>query len=344
MGRPKIKYGFHVFCFVVCLATNASDLFAQAESPANLFDFHSAFWINLHHFLYLEALSQNPQKGPHPAVVSQSDTAVLNSLPKEERTSWDAAVAYYRTSIIQHDLLFDQNMGIIKDELEDAEASPDLAKAKIPVALKAVLLEAAPIYRGHWWKPHDDQNRQWIARAQLLAQQYGETLKNSLIRIYDVPWPADPVRVDATIFASQFGAYTTNWPTRPTISTTDTANQGPAALEVIFHETSHGMMDKVMAAMRAAETDVNSHRQNGAFHSGTLWHAVLFYTTGELVAEQIPGYVSYADENGLWVRAWPAPDRSLIERDWKPHLDGSIGLQQALSKLVDDLASASSHP
>jgi hypothetical protein len=72
--------------------------------------------------------------------------------------------------------------------------------------------------------------------------------------------------------------------------------------------------------------------------------AVLFYTAGELVAEQIPDYVPYPDKNGLWVRAWLAPDRSLVEKDGKPHLNGSMELQQALSELVDDLASASSHP
>jgi hypothetical protein len=104
------------------------------------------------------------------------------------------------------------------------------------------------------------------------------------------------------------------------------------------------MMDKVMNAIQAAEANLNSHRSNGPFHSGSIWHAVLFYTAGELVAEQVPGYVPYADKNGLWIRAWPAPDRSMIEKDWKPHLNGSMGLQQSLSKLVDDLASASSQP
>lgn len=56
-------------------------------------------------------------------------------------------------------------------------------------------------------------------------------------------------------------------------------------------------MDNVMDAMSAAETKVNGHRANGAFHTRTLWHAVLFYTAGELVAERIPGYVPYADKN-----------------------------------------------
>jgi hypothetical protein len=82
--------------------------------------------------------------------------------------------------------------------------------------LKAVLLEAAPIYRRLWWKRHDAQNRQWIAQLQPLLGKYGDSLRDSLIEIY--------------------------------------------------------------------------------------------------------------------------PDRSLIERDWKPHMNGAVDLQQAVSKLVEDLA------
>jgi hypothetical protein len=67
---------------------------------------------------------------------------------------------------------------------------------------------------------------------------------------------------------------------------------------------------------------------------------VLFYTAGELVADRISGYVPYADKNGLWIRAWPAPIRALIQQDWKPHLASSTSLPASASKLVADLAAA----
>jgi hypothetical protein len=170
-----------------------------------------------------------------------------------------------------------------------------------------------------------------------LIERYGEKLRESLVSIYAAPWPGQPVRVDACVYASQFGAYTTVEPTRPTISTSDPANQGQAALEVVFHETSHGMMDRVMENIRTAEAAVNARNPNGAFQSGKLWHAVLFYTAGELVEEQIPGYVPYAEKNGLWTRAWPDPDHALIEQDWKPHMAGNVPMSVALNHLVDDI-------
>lgn len=314
------------------------------ETSQRLFDFHSGVWINLHHFLYLEALSRGPQKSSHPAVVTDEDAVLLGSLSAQERATWNEAVDYYANSVIARDLLFDRDMGIIKNEIEDTEDSADLQQLDIPADLRGTLRKAAPIYRKHFWKNHDQENRRWIAQLQPLIEKYGEKLKNSLVAIYEEPWPDSPVRVDVTIYAGQFGAYTTNGPTRPTICSRDPANQGAAALEVVFHETSHGMIDRVADAISAAEADVNARNPKETFHSGKLWHAVLFYTAGEVVAQQVPGYVAYADKNGLWTRAWPGPVRSLIEQDWKPHFNGSVTLSAAIGKLISDLAAAQAHP
>jgi hypothetical protein len=56
-------------------------------------------------------------------------------------------------------------------------------------------------------------------------------------------------------------------------------------------------------------------------------------------AEDYPGYVPYAQQRGLWERAWPEPIRSLIIQDWKPHLQGDATLNGAVTQLVIDLAS-----
>jgi hypothetical protein len=313
---------------------------AQQNATADLFEFHSGFWVNLHHFLYREAQASMPQKRPHPLTLAEADTDELQRLSANEREAWDQALDYYRRSVAERGLLFDGELIEAKEQLEDAESSADLGSATIPAELKAALLKAAPVYRRHWWTRHNAENQEWIDRVEPLVKQYGPAIAAQMSCIYEEPWPQYPVRVDTVAYADWAGAYTTLRPTRPTISTADPANQGAAALEIVFHEASHGMMGKVMEAMRAAEAGVNAHRA-AAFHSGSSWHAVLFYTAGELVSEQIPGYTPYADRNGLWIRAWPSPDRALIEQDWKPHMDDAIPLQRSLTKLVSDLASAS---
>jgi hypothetical protein len=324
-------------------SADATSTQSPAQNSGKIFDFHSGFWINLHHFMYWQSLSITPRQAVRAQTLDEADDAEFKALTPEERISWDTAVSYYASSVIQRDLLFDEGMAAIKNKLEDSESSSDLTGVEIATELRTVLQRAAPIYRKHWWPRHDAQNRQWIGHVQPLIAEHGETLRSSLVTIYAAAWPQQPVRIDTVAYANWAGAYTTIEPTRPTISTTDRANQGPSALEIIFHESSHGMMDAVINALTSSEK-ANASRSNATVHfRRDLWHEVLFYTTGELVAERIPGYVPYADKNGLWTRAWPGPDRMLIEQDWKPHIEGTVGLQPALAKLVNDLASAGEH-
>jgi len=345
ISRSRLR--LNALC-ILCLSTCAACACcrAQASFPAptsqKLFDFHSGFWINLHHFLYAAALVFRASKSPQAQTLNAPDEEELGRLSPEERTTWNAATSYYAVSLVQRDLLFDEGMEEIKNRLEGAETSIDLAGTQIPDDLKAALLSAAPIYRKHWWTRHDADNRRWIADVQALVGRCGSSISDSLVRIYEVPWPEYPVRVDAVAYANWAGAYTTIHPTRPTISTTDPANQGTAALEIVFHETSHGMMNKVMDGLDAAEKAATPESSIGPIHSHRdLWHEILFYTSGELVAGCIPGYAPYADKNGLWMRAWSGPDRALIERDWKPHMSGAVPLSAALAKLVEDLVPGS---
>ncbi|MBV9181336.1 MAG: hypothetical protein JO356_08485 [Acidobacteria bacterium] len=245
-------------------------------------------------------------------------------------------------SLAKRDLLFDSGMVDIKNQLEDSEHARDLEEAKLSPELKSVLLRAAPVYRRHWWPRHESLNQEWVRHLQPLLDRYGVDMRQALARIYEVPWPSRPIRVDAVVYANCAGAYTTLFPTRPTISTTDAANQGTAALEMAFHESSHAMMEGVRAAIDSAEKAATLAPSKTAtpLHRD-LWHEVLFYTSGELVAELAPGYIPYADKNGLWARVWAGADREFIEKDWKPHISGAVSIQAALTRLVNDLLSFS---
>ena len=110
MGFLRVKYRFGVFRLAGCFAANASCLLAQAELTANLFDFHSGFWINLHHFLYRQALLSQLQKGPRSLALTRADTDELQHLSPTEREPWNAAVAYYAGSFAKRDLLFDEGL------------------------------------------------------------------------------------------------------------------------------------------------------------------------------------------------------------------------------------------
>ncbi|MFK2878070.1 hypothetical protein [Rhodanobacter hydrolyticus] len=312
---------------------------ADCASPAALFAFHSDFWVNLHHFLYVSAVAAASQNRPHPSRLEADDTATQQRLDTSESGEWNAVVAYYEKSMVSRDLLFDPGMGQIKNQLEDATDSSDLAQTDIPTTLKAMLLQAAPIYRKYWWPAQDSRNHRWIAGLRPLLAAHGSAMCEALTKVYEHPWPASPVRVDVVGYANWAGAYTTLAPVRITITSTQASYQGQASLEMVFHEASHGMVDKLTAAMEDAEKALDrQHAGASAAVPKTLWHAVLFYTAGQLAARQMPGYVPYAEKNGLWQRAWPAPDYDLIARDWLPRIQGHAGLSQAATSLVDDVA------
>jgi hypothetical protein len=327
---PSMVLGF--------LASTAAFGAPPIEDPSSMFDFHSGFWMNLHHFLYADASSSLPsQKGRPTLRINPDDADTIERLSLSERAAWKGFVAYYAANYIRRDIAFDDLLYDIKIRLEAAEASPDLQGADIPAELKSVLRQAAPIYRKYWWKRHDEQNRRWVAQLRPLLAKHGLQVRRSLEAVYDTAWPSQPVRVETVAYANWSGAYTTVHPsTQPTISTTDTGNQGTAGLEILFHESSHGMVDKLQVEIKDAISTLPADKQKTI--SGSLWHAVLFYTAGELVAEDYPGYKPYADQGGLWVRAWPEPIHSLIIQDWKPHMDGAATLNSAATRLVNDLA------
>jgi len=209
------------FCSAVFCIGSSRDVVAQQNVQANLFDFHSGFWINLHHFLYRQAQLSELQKEPDNLALSKADSDELRQLSPAECRVWNEAVSYYSRSLVKNDLVFDDELIQTKNQLEDAEASSDLANAKMSADLKAVLLKAAPIYRKHWWERHNAENQEWIAHLEPLVERYGSILNARMSSIYDEPWPQHPVRVDAVAYANWAGAYTTPVPTRPTISTTD---------------------------------------------------------------------------------------------------------------------------
>jgi len=284
-------------------------LLLPAAGRADTFEFHNGFWINLHHFLYEQALAQGATPpGPQ---------------------DWREAVNYYRSEVVKQDLLSDE-AGQINDRLANLEDAKSIADAGLPADLAAILNAAAPVYRAQWWPAHDRANRAWIEAAKPLITKYDEALKKELAAAFQTDWPAEPVRVDVTEYANWAGAYTTLGPMHITISSVDPGNQGDAALEILFHEASHALVGKTRAALADALVS-----QNRLFRTRNFWHALLFYTAGEFARRHLEDYTPYAVKNGLYDRAWPGA-QEVLQKDWQPYLDGKIDRQTAIGRLVSD--------
>jgi hypothetical protein len=281
----------------------------QAAEPQTTFDLHGNFWVNLHHFLYEQAISKSPEP---------CDSA-----------DWQRAVEVYRTDIAKHELLSREISGI-NIALSHVESTESLKGSGIDAELTETLERAAPVYKARWWPQHNRANLAWIDAATPLVAKYETGMKKDLSTAFATPWPSDPIHTDVAEYASWAGAYTVLEPTHITVSSGNAGNAGPAALETLFHEASHGMIQKVSDAL-AAELD----SQKKLFQRRAFWHAVLFYTVGEFAQRRLDNYTMYGIKNGVLERGWPGA-LTVLEKDWKPYLDGKIDLATAVHRLVED--------
>jgi len=166
--------------------------------------------------------------------------------------------------------------------------------------------------------------------------------------------------VDVAAYANWAGAYTTLDPLRVTISSLDSRNQGSEALEVLFHEASHGIAEPVQDAI------IRECRQRDKAIPRDLWHALIFYTTGEVIrpvlassdatprgeldlrsptstsgssptsarensrSTSAAGYTPYALREGLYERGWKSY-LDVLQRFWQPYIDGRATFSDAIA-------------
>ena len=165
----------------------------ETESPLPVFDLHSGFWVNLHHFLYLQARlskenSSSTDNARGEAPPNEPPASVLD-FPADEIKAWQDAVAFYAKDLAGRDLLLNGDMETINNQLSAMEICADLegkSSPKCNSGLRKDLIEAleraAPVYRAHWWAEHDRANRAWIAQVAPMVQKMGVGLSGPACR------------------------------------------------------------------------------------------------------------------------------------------------------------------
>jgi hypothetical protein len=289
------------------MGLGAAAVCSRAASQAT-FDFHCGFWVNLHHTLYNQADGKRVGRMPDLVALSPGEAGV-----------WSEALDYYSRNFIGHDLL-------------------ELAgRINVPLALKGngaprqvmrTLETAAPVYRLHWWPQHEQKNREWIDRVSPLIAAYENPVRSALARAYDTPWPKRPMRVEMSYYTTGVSAYTSLDPTLITVSSWSRRNEGAAALETVFHEAGHALIDRVRNEIAAAE-----QRRGRKVSRPNLWHAIIAYTSGEVVRRQVPDLTPYAMQYGLWQSEWPNT-LPVLEKYWKPFLEGEGRFRDAIRQVV----------
>ena len=298
-------------------------------SSSEHFEFHGGLWLDLHHFLHVAARARMGTRDSQRAAVSgvRQELAALATLPREQRQPFEAALDLYQHTLAPRDVLFDAEMRQLSAAIAAEESHATFA-ADIDAGIAGALRAAEPAFRALWWGAHDGANRAWVAAMEPLLREHEAALVARVADAWSTAWPAERLRVDVCAYACWAGAYTVVGPTRITIGSFDPDLAGSHGLETLFHEALHGLGSRVPALLE------REARARGREVPRDLVHALLFYTAGDAVRRRIPEHVPYADAFGVWRRL---EFHDLIERRWRPYLDGTSTLDAALGAIVDEL-------
>lgn len=308
------------------LFTAIAVFFVAVSAPAQRWDLQSNFWVNLHQALYDEA-----QSGKHFEAQGVTDL---------ETKLWRDAVNTYRVRFYDRSPIFDDELVRINDALS---AATDLPPEGFAEPVTKALLSAAPVYRKYRWAADDRSNKFWISVAGAMLRDAGEELARDHGRAYGVAFPAK-VRVDVSATAGTFGAYTSDSGSliHTIISSRDPRYQGYAALEMLLHEASHAIAGAASGAIGTEIANVGRNSTPKLLPPRELWHAILYYTSGELtrraLAERgIDDYTPYMYKQQMFDRAFFGL-RDPLETYWLTYLDGKMQRDAAITAIVQATA------
>ena len=306
---------------------------AQASQTASpIFTYHSGFWLNLHHFLYVlgRVEARMPDITRRAVAGAPDDEAQgLARATDDERRIWREVVAAYARGPSRRDPVFDQGLIAAGQALARAGDAASLDGFGVTAPLSALLDGAAPIYRRLWWDAHQRANRAREREQDPLVRQHGATVLAFITRVYQEAWPADGYPVQLAAWVNWAGAFSTG-DRHLVVSSLDEGTRGMLGLEILFHEAMHQWDRAVQARLDAAAAAA------GKKIGGQISHAMIFYTAGEAVRSAVPGHEPYAQVNGLWLRGIGAY-KKILDEVWKPYLDGTGTLDDAVRRIVHSI-------
>jgi hypothetical protein len=327
----------HLLGFAVAAPTTGarppvSPVCDSDPSASSTFEFASNPWLNLYNFLVKSAKHARgiEDDGLGARGYVSEDTAAVRPLTPTERREWDSAVEFFARAVVPDRMGIDSLVQRVNNVLAHASPNDTLDGTSLHPAIRRVLEDVMPLYRSAWWPVHDGRNRAWIGAIQTALIQRERCLVRRAESVFRAPWPATPIHVDASVYASWFGAYSTHPPARITVSANARGTQESYGVEVLLHEAGHSMLAPLDSAL-----SVEAARRDKALPS-ELSHLVLFYTAGALVREQEPRYAGFAEEFGVWQRnALTREYHRIIAREWQPYLSGQRSFAEAIVGLVE---------
>lgn len=305
------------------LCAHSGSAIGQTKAPlvtkVGRYRLQSNPWVNLHQRLLHEA---------------RFKTAPPAALAGDDLAKWKKLVETYSVFLGKRHPLFDNDLIELNATLSKTTTSK--LPTSIPKAAVTVLEAAMPLYKSAQWEQDDRANRFWIAVAVPMLVSAADELADAHAKAYAVPFPTN-ILVDVSPLAWEFGAYTVGQGeyAHAVISSTEHGYQGFLALEMLMHEPSHA----IVASDETGAIGNDLKRASDALGvrpMANLWHAILFYTSGELTRRALAKRgVSDFRPNviDMYDRAYRGFRQSL-ETHWQAYLDGKVSREAAIRQIL----------
>lgn len=310
-------------------------LYAQYPTPddtSKYYEFHINYWFNAHHFLWLEAF-MNTEK---------DSTLVTEKLSKNDTKDWVTAVNYYKETLVQKDLRSNDYMSSFKKWIITQDETP----GEIPEAFQEhmeVLQAVQPVYQRNFWPKQQRACQKVLADNLELLRAVESRYVDQITTLTRQFWEFTKIRVDLTYVAKaskwnlRNRPYTSLFPTHVVMNSVGENKVRGNWVELLFHESAHHL---ILPGSYFVSGTINDYVEaSGIKAPRQLWHAYLFYFTGQiakelLVSEGIAYPITYMERNRVFSRYFP-----LLEKHLTPYINRKITLAEATSSFITELNS-----
>lgn len=334
----KFLYLVILVCLINC------PLFSQTAEKSVIgatkyFEFHSNYWINLHHFLYQAADSSQLRKLQKDGnqLLDIGEAKVFRDLTGIQLGKLNEAIQFYQVNIVQKNLIRD--LGFERVWLQKQTTFQPITDTTFTRSFTYVLNLASDVYKETFWPIHKALNEATLNRHLSIIQKMEAAIIAKMEVLSMQEWPSQgKVRVDLSAYANYAGAYT---PTRPRfnifISSLDPSSEHTGFVETIFHEGSH-LLFSYGGSFRGGISGVFDKMALQIDYPRLLWHASLFYLCGRTVQDGlkhhgINGHLMTMDERSIFNRYNTANFRKSLET----YYVGESNFETAISSLLNEL-------
>jgi hypothetical protein len=333
--RPTASAAITIGCGLLFSLPGLSLGQAAPRSPVLTtphFAFYSDFDTNVNDALIAAGVARKNSK---PELFhAGAEGPCFEKLAPSTRAAWDGAVDYY-AKIVSPVGFGARQQFLVRRQLVGFDSGGGNAAASEYIDIvRSFRAAAAPAYRACHWAAQDANNRRWIAELKPRLAADEEKTATRIQELYRKRWATLPILVDIVETVDWSGANTAWSDSGQGDLLIASSPGGAAAFEILFHESSHILMDRgdpIRQALEGAAKAADVKLPND------LWHVVLFYTTGEAVRRIL-------DERGptaynpmlyeIFARGSWGEYRQALETNWLPYVEGKRSLDDAATRLI----------